>query len=37
MKARQSIKIMELKNALIESGYVTLDQQAKALGLDTSS
>jgi hypothetical protein len=37
MKARQSIKIKELKNALIESGYVTLDQQAKALGLARST
>jgi hypothetical protein len=37
MKARQSIKIKEIKSALIESGYVTLDQQAKALGLARST
>jgi hypothetical protein len=36
MKARQLVKIKELKEALIASGFLTLDQQAKALGLARS-
>jgi len=37
MKARQLLKIKELKEALIASGFLTLDQQAKALGLARST
>lgn len=37
MKARQSAKIRELGEALVASGYVTLDEQAKALGLSRST
>ena len=36
MKARQLLKIKELKVALIASEFLTLDQQAKALGLARS-
>jgi predicted DNA-binding transcriptional regulator AlpA len=37
MKTRQSCKIRELGNALITEGLLTLDQQAKALGLGRST
>jgi hypothetical protein len=37
MKARQTAKIRELGDALIASGYVTIQQQAKALGLSRST
>jgi len=37
MKARQSSKIRELGDALIVEGYLTLDEQAKALGLGRST
>ena len=37
MKARQLLKIKELKEELIASGFLTLDQQAKALGLARST
>jgi len=37
MKARQSSKIRELGEALIALGFLTLDQQAKALGLARST
>jgi hypothetical protein len=33
MKARQSSKIRELAEAVISAGFLTLDEQAKALGL----
>lgn len=36
-KARQSSKIKELGEALIASGFRTLDQQAKVLGLSRST
>jgi predicted DNA-binding transcriptional regulator AlpA len=36
-KARQSAKIRELRGALIEAGLLTIDQQAKALGLSRST
>ena len=34
MKARQCAKIREIGEALCAAGYVTLDKQAEALGLD---
>jgi hypothetical protein len=37
MKAQQLLKIKELKEELIASGFLTLDQQAKALGLARST
>ena len=37
MKARQSAKIKELKKALVASGILTLDEQAKVLGLKRST
>jgi predicted DNA-binding transcriptional regulator AlpA len=37
LKARQSAKIREVRDALIEAGLLTLDQQAKALGLSRST
>jgi len=33
MKARQSSKIRELAEAIKSAGFLTLDEQAKALGL----
>jgi hypothetical protein len=36
-KARQTSKIRELKVALIEAGLISLDQQARALGLGRST
>jgi len=37
MKARQLLKIKELKDALVTSGFLKLDEQAKALGLPRST
>jgi len=37
MKARQSLKIRELGQALIAAGFLTLDEQAKALGVPRST
>jgi hypothetical protein len=37
MKARQSSKIREIGDALIAEGYLTLDEQAGALGLGRST
>jgi len=37
MKNRQSLKIRELGDALISEGFVTLDEQALALGLCRST
>jgi predicted DNA-binding transcriptional regulator AlpA len=37
MKARQSAKIRELREALVASGFLTLDEQSKALGLSRST
>ena len=37
LKARQSSKIREIGNALITAGIVSLDAQAKALGLPRST
>jgi hypothetical protein len=37
IKARQSTKIKELKKALVASGILTLDEQAKVLGLKRST
>lgn len=37
MKARQSAKIREFKQALADVGIATLDEQAKALGLSRST
>jgi len=37
MKARQSSKIKELGDALVTAGFVTLDGQARALGLPRST
>jgi hypothetical protein len=37
MKARQSCKIRELAEALQSAGFLTLDEQAKALGLSRST
>ena len=36
-KARQCAKIWELRQALIEAGFLSLDQQADALGLARST
>jgi hypothetical protein len=36
-KARQSARIREITDALVSSGYYTLDEQAKALGLGRST
>ena len=36
-KARQSAKIIELKQALVDAGLVVLDQQAEVLGLSRST
>ena len=37
MKTRQSLKIRELGQALVGAGFLTLDEQAKALGLSRST
>ena len=37
LKARQSFKIIEIGEALITAGFVSLDAQAKALGLPRST
>ena len=37
VKTRQSRRIRELGDALVTGGYVTIDQQAKALGLGRST
>jgi hypothetical protein len=37
MKARQAAKIRELGDALVDSGFMTLDEQSKALGLARST
>src|SRR6266498_2970458 len=37
MKARQSSKIREIGDALVAMGLLTLDEQAKALGLGRST
>ena len=37
MRARQSSKIRELGDALIAEGYLTLNEQARALGLGLST
>jgi hypothetical protein len=37
MKARQAAKIRELGHALVDSGFMTLDEQSKALGLARST
>ena len=37
MKARQSFKIRELAKAVESAGFLTLDEQAKALGLSRST
>jgi hypothetical protein len=37
MKARQAVKIREIKEALVASGILTLDEQTKALGLNRST
>jgi hypothetical protein len=37
MKARQAAKIRELGYALVDSGFMTLDEQSKALGLARST
>jgi hypothetical protein len=37
MKARQSRKIREIGDALVREGFLTLDQQADALGLCRST
>jgi hypothetical protein len=37
MKARQSAKIRELREALVTTGFLTLDAQARALGLSRST
>jgi hypothetical protein len=37
VKERQSSKIMELSDALIAAGFVSLDEQATALGLSRST
>src|SRR5437660_4187426 len=37
MKARQSLKIRELAEAIKSAGFLTLDEQAKALGLSRST
>jgi hypothetical protein len=37
MKARQAAKISELGHALVDAGFLTLDEQSKALGLARST
>ena len=37
MKERQRCKIRELRNALADAGFLTLNQQAEALGLSRST
>ena len=37
VKARQSAKIRELRVALVASGFMTLDEQSKVLGLSRST
>jgi hypothetical protein len=37
MKARQAAKIGELGHALLDAGFLTLDEQSKALGLARST
>ena len=37
MKSRQAAKIRELRQSLIDAGFVTLDQQSEALGLARST
>lgn len=37
LKARQGLKIRELGAALVSVGLITLDEQAKALGLPRST
>src|SRR5262245_28894650 len=37
MRAQQALKIRALGNALVESGCITLDQQANPLGLSRST
>jgi hypothetical protein len=37
LKVRQSAKIKEISNALVEDGFVGLDAQATALGLSRST
>jgi hypothetical protein len=37
MKARQAAKIRELGHALVDAGFLTLDDQSKALGLARST
>lgn len=37
MRVRQNAKLVELKRVLIESGYQSVDEQARALGLCRSS
>jgi hypothetical protein len=37
MKARQSAKIRELRQALVTAGFFTLDKQTQALGLSRST
>jgi hypothetical protein len=37
MKARQAAKIRKLQHALVDAGFLTLDEQSKALGLARST
>src|SRR5262245_42175740 len=37
MKARQAAKIRELGHALVDAGFLTLDEQSQALGLARST
>ena len=37
MKARQASKIRELGHVLVDAGFLTLDEQSKALGLARST
>jgi hypothetical protein len=37
MKARQAAKIRELGHALVDAGFLTLDEQSKAVGLARST
>jgi hypothetical protein len=37
LKAMQSAKIRELRHALVHAGFLTLDEQAKCLGLSRST
>src|SRR5215467_8007356 len=37
MKKRQSLKIREIGDALVTEGFITLDEQARALGLSRST